>query len=304
LEPVIDRGRLYGLGAINMKAGLACSLAAFKALVEATELHGKLGRLGFVMTVDQEGQSIGARARLKIEYGGCDAMLHSEHFFGDSEGNYLPMAATGKMLYKLTVHGRAAHAFRPQEGGINAIVDASRIIVALDRLQMREHPLFGRGTVCSLKIEGGYKTYSIIVPELCEIIITRLTVPGETTETAVRDMNDLIKSLNLESSVRVETPPPNYQPYFLDLESPFCRIFRETYRDILGKSPSFRPHVGIVDANVYAAEGGIPTVVFGPKGANHHRPGEYVEISSLEPVSRVYIETAIRYLQTNCDHTE
>jgi acetylornithine deacetylase/succinyl-diaminopimelate desuccinylase-like protein len=46
-------GRLYGLGAVNMKGGLACSLAAFKALVEAKELHGSLGRLGFAVTVDQ-----------------------------------------------------------------------------------------------------------------------------------------------------------------------------------------------------------------------------------------------------------
>jgi len=46
-EPMEEGGRLHGLGSVDMKAGLACALSAFKALVEATELHGDLGRLGW-----------------------------------------------------------------------------------------------------------------------------------------------------------------------------------------------------------------------------------------------------------------
>ena len=296
LAPFEKDGRMYGLGAINMKAGLACMLAAFKALVESGKELRK-GRIGLAVTVDQEGLSIGARALLKTPYGSCDAMLHAEHFFGDSEKCYLPIGATGKVLYKVTVKGRAAHAFRPHLGGINAVTDAARIVTALDRLQLRHHDKFGKGTVCVLKIDGGYRQYAIVVPEWCEIIITRLTVPGETTETAVRDMQDLIESLKLESQATVETPPPCYDPYELDDTTPIMSVFKDTYREVVGVSPVFAPHKGIVDANVFCAEGGIPTIVFGPRGANHHCPGEYVEIATLEPVARVYAETALRFLQ-------
>jgi succinyl-diaminopimelate desuccinylase len=288
-------GRLYGLGAVNMKGGLACCLAAFKALVEAKELHGSLGRLGLAVTVDQEGHSIGAKALLKTEYGRCDAMLHAEHFYGDSEEDYLPIAVTGKVLYRLTVRGRTAHAFRPNLG-VNAVADASRIVAALDRLRLKKHPLFGTGTICTLKIKGGYKEYSMVVPEHCEVIITRLIVPGETRETAVRDMRELIDSLGLESEVKVETPPPCYDPYFLDRSAPILTPFQEVYREVVGISPHFAGHRGIVDANVFVAEGNIPTIVFGPKGANHHCAGEYVELATLEPVARVYAETARRFL--------
>ena len=279
-----------------MKGGLACSLAAFKALAEADELHGSLGRLGFAAVVDQEGLSAGAKALLETGYGECDAMLHAEHFYGDSEDDYLPIAVTGKVLYRLIVRGRAAHAFRPHLGGINAVVDAAQIVAALDRLELREHPLFGRGTVCALKMEGGYKEYSIVVPEHCEVVITRLIVPGETRETAVTDMEELIDSLGLESEVTVETPPPCYDPYVLDDDSPILPPFREAYREVIGVDPHFAGHRGILDANVFVGEGDIPTVVFGPRGANHHAAGEYVELSTLEPVASVYAETAIRYL--------
>jgi len=294
--PIEKDGRLYGLGAINMKSGLACMLAAFKAVVESPEHRGKLGRLGLAVTVDQEGHSRGARALLKTEYGRCDAMLHAEHFFGDSQSAYLPLGATGKVLYKLTVKGRAAHAFRPHMGGINAVDDAARVIAALERLQLKEHAQFGRGTVCTLKIDGGYKEYAIVVPERCEIIITRLIVPGESVDSALADMNELVASLKLDSEVTVESVPPCYDPYFLDESSPLVPAFRKTYRDLVGVEPVFAPHKGIVDANVFTAEGGIPTVVFGPKGGLHHCPGEYVELASLEPVAQVYAETAIRFL--------
>ena len=39
-EAVEKDGRLYGLGSFDMKSGLVCAFAAFKALVEDTSLHG------------------------------------------------------------------------------------------------------------------------------------------------------------------------------------------------------------------------------------------------------------------------
>jgi acetylornithine deacetylase/succinyl-diaminopimelate desuccinylase-like protein len=288
-------GRLYGLGAINMKAGLACMLAAFQALLRAESLHPRLGRVGLAVTVDQEGHSTGADALLDTEYGTSDAMLHAEHFFGDSASDYLPMAVTGKVLYQLAVHGRVAHACRPEEGGVNAIVDASRIVNALEALPLREDSVLGHGTICVLKISGGYQQYSMVVPDYCEVVVTRLTVPGETKDIAVRDMECLVNSLGLASTVEIHTPPPSYEPYRLDTDLPFVRVFRDVYARVIGSPPHFAGHRGIVDANVFAAKGHIPTIVFGPKGANHHRPGEYVEVRTLEPTARVYAETALEF---------
>lgn len=296
-EAVERDGRIYGLGAINMKSGLACMLAAMKALSDNREKLGVNGRVGLMIVVDQEGLSTGAEAALTTEHAGCDAMLHAEHFFGDSGEDYLPIAVTGKVLYKLIVRGRSAHAFRAHEGGINAITDAASIVRALERLSLGKHHLFGQGTYCTLKIEGGPREYSMVVPERCEVIITRLTVPGESRDSAVADMRQLIDGLDLESTVEIETPPPYYDPYQLDPSKPVLSMFKQVYRAIIGKEPCFAGHRGIVDANVFVARGGIPTIVFGPKGANHHKAGEYVEIASLEPVARIYVETALSFLR-------
>ncbi len=112
-------------------------------------------------------------------------------------------------------------------------------------------------------------------------------------------MNELIDSLELESRVEIETPPPFYDPYFLHDGTAILRLFREVYQQRIGYTPHFAGHRGVVDANVFVADGNIPTVVFGPKGANHHRAGEYVESATIEPVAEVYAETARRFLSAS-----
>ena len=109
-DPVEKDGKLYGLGSMDMKAGVACALVAFKTLLEAEELHGRLGKIGFAATVDEEAMGTGARALLETKYGKSDAMLLGEPWFGNDEPDQiLPLGITGKVLYKITVTGRTAH---------------------------------------------------------------------------------------------------------------------------------------------------------------------------------------------------
>ncbi len=292
-EPRIDDGRMKGLGALDMKAGLACALEAFRHLLEARALHGELGRIGFAATVDEEGLGLGARALLGTEIAASDLLLLTEPFFGASEDDPIPIAMTGKVLYRIRVRGRTTHGFTP-ERGINAVEDAGRIVAALDRLPIGSHPLIGGGNYSTLKIEGGYREYAVIVPEECEVIVTRLLVPGESRELAVAQLEELVRTLGLESTVTVDTPPPFYEPMQLDPNLPGLQHFVASYREVTGRPPVLGGRRGIVDGNIYVAEGGIPTIVFGPAGSGLHEAGEYVEVATLEPVTRVLVETARR----------
>jgi len=92
------------------------------------------------------------------------------------------------------------------------VEDAAKIISVLNRLKLRDHPLFGKGTVCALIVDGGFKEYSMVVPDQCEVVINRLTVPGETRASAVADMKALIDTLDIGSIVEIETPPPTTTP--------------------------------------------------------------------------------------------
>ena len=144
-SPVVRDGRIYGLGACDMKAGIACILTMLKAFVESR--FPFCGELSFSGVIDEEAYSKGARAMMDTDLSGCDAIVLAEPYPGD-ETKPIPLGITGKVLYEIHVEGRAAHGFRPHLG-INAVEEAARIVAALDRLSMRDHPSFGRGNTCT-----------------------------------------------------------------------------------------------------------------------------------------------------------
>lgn len=295
-EAVERDGKLYGLGSFDMKSGLVCAFAAFKALVEDRSLHGRLGKIAFAATVDEEGLGLGARALLETEYGKSAGIFLAEPFGGRNLSESVPLGLTGKVLYRLTVEGKMAHGFYPQRGR-NAVEAASNIVAALDRLQLHDHPLYGHGNYATLKIDGGYKEYAIVVPERCQVIITRLTVPGESRDGLVADMRALIDSLDLDCKVTIETPAPFYEPYVIDTDAKLARSFRTAHQAIIGAPPKFDFLTGITDANIYVAEGSIPTITYGPAGDGAHESNEYVEIDSLLPVAETLAASCINYFQ-------
>jgi acetylornithine deacetylase/succinyl-diaminopimelate desuccinylase-like protein len=250
------------------------------------------GELSFAGVVDEEAYSKGARAMMTTDLAGCDAIVLAEPY-PDDESKPTPLGITGKVLYELTVKGHAAHGFHPEEG-INAIEEAARILAALDRLPMREHPDFGRGNYSTIKIEGGYRVYSVVVPDRCRIEINRLLVPGETTASAVEDMEALVRSLGLRAEVEVGLKPPRYEPFVLSREEAIVRLFDGVYREVMGSPPVYEYSKGITDANVFA-EHGIPCL-HSVRREDIHQPNEFVPIESLPLVSRMYALLAARFL--------
>jgi len=295
-NPVEKDGKLYGLGSFDMKSGVVCCFAAFKALVEDHALKGKLGKIAFAATVDEEGYGTGAEALLKSPLGKADGILLTEPFWGTKEMP-VPLGLTGKVLYKLTVTGKMAHAFFPERGR-NAIEDAGKIVAALNQLNLYEHPRFGCGNYSTLKIEGGYQEYAVVVPERCEVIITRLTVPGENRDSALADMHQLIDSLDLACDVEIETAPPFYEPYVIETNSRLAQSFSAAYQQQVGRPPDYKFTRCITDGNIYVGNANIPTITFGPRGGGAHECNEFVEIDSLTPVAQVLVDSCTTYYAT------
>ncbi len=290
--PMVRDGRVYGLGACDMKGGIACTLDVIRAFVESG--HPFDGELSFSGVIDEEAYGKGAKAMLKTDYGNVDAIVLAEPYPGD-ETKPIPLGITGKILYDVHVKGKAAHGFRPSLG-INAIEDAGRILASLEGLVFREHPDFGTGNYCTLKIEGGYEIYSVVVPAGCRFEVNRLLVPGETVQTAIEDMERLIGSLGLESEVEVGTKPPRYEAYVMGKDEEIIRVFDPVYKEVMGVEPVYEYAYGITDANIFSGEGGIPCLHLGPQRGGAHQSNEYVLLDWLLPVSKMYTLIAARFL--------
>ena len=292
-KAVIKEGKLYGRGACDMKTGIACSLNMLKAVADSgIEFKGELSFSG---VVDQEATDIGAWAMMKQEkWRTLDGIVLTYSYCGD-ETKPIPLGLTGKVLYNVIVKGKAAHGFRPHLG-INAVEDAARIISSLGELKLKEHPDFGTGTVCTLKTEGGYEKYSVIVPDSARFEVNRLLVPGETIQYAIDDMKRLIDSLELKSGVDVEIKPPMYEPYTSTRDEPLMMILYETYETVMGRKPLYEHAYGITNANIFQGEQEIPCIHIGPQRGGAHQPNEHVKLKWLPPVSEMYARIALAYL--------
>ncbi|MHA2226888.1 MAG: M20 family metallopeptidase [Candidatus Hodarchaeales archaeon] len=291
-NPVIKDGKLFGLGACDMKAGIACILDMLRAFVESG--YSFNGELSFSGVIDEEAYGKGAKAMLKTDLANVDAMLIAEPYPGD-ESRPIPLGITGKILYEIIVKGKAAHGFRPHFG-INAIEELGKIIANLDQLNFKKHPDFGKGNFSTLKIEGGYEVYSVVVPAIARTEINRLLVPGETVQTAIEDMEKLITNLNLTAEVEVKTKPPQYEAYTIDKNEPIIQIFDDIYRKVIGHAPQYEYSSGITDANIFAGEGGIPCLHLGPHQNVAHQKDEFVMLDWLEPISKMYALIAAEFL--------
>jgi succinyl-diaminopimelate desuccinylase len=292
-KPMVNGNKIHGLGSNDMKGGIACILNMMRAFVESD--YDFIGELSFSGVIDEEAYGEGAKAMLKSHYRGVDAIVLAEPTVAN-KNKPTPLGITGKILYDIYVKGKAAHGFSPEQG-INAIEQAGIIISRLDKLNISEHHYF-TGNYSTLKIEGGYEIYSVVVPSTCRFEINRLLVPGETVESAVKDMENLVEKLNLEAQVIIKSKPPFYVSYVLDKSQPIIQTFDWAYREVMGKKPHYGYSSSITDANIFAGEGGIPCVHFGPYPGGPHQKNEYTLIDSLQPVSKVFAIMGAKFLET------
>ena len=270
----VDGDRLYGLGAADMKGGLAALIYAFKrAVYEKSPLN-----IIFTAVVREELDSEGAFALLN-EIDGDVA------FIAEPTGEMPMLGARGRYVLDIDFTGESAHGARP-ENGINAIGCASSFVSKLKDMKLAEHQKMGNGSLCVLKIDGGSDFLS--VPDTCRVVVDRHVVPGENRDSIMGEFIELLEDMDMECDAEISwhsRKTPFLEPYEWNMENDFIRDFASVYVERYGEFiPTYGRSVG--DFNMFGKK--LPTVVYGPKGGDWHGADEYVSLESLENVSEFY----------------
>jgi acetylornithine deacetylase/succinyl-diaminopimelate desuccinylase-like protein len=283
--PRREGDRLYGLGAADMKSGVAAAMLATRALAQNRERWR--GSVVFSSVVDEEAYSIGARALIASGIS-ADYCVVTE-----SSWDRPALGSVGKTLVRIDVTGKAAHASWPWDG-INAATEAARLVARLDEIPLLEHPRI-RGSRCVLSFTSGNDQYVITVPEKARVILNRMIVTGESSASVLAEVQSLIGDLESPARFELTIDPPYYPPWETDTEHPLALALARAYAAEAGHAPEWG-YSGFGDMNLFSEEAGIPTVMIGPRGDRFHQADEWVDVPSIAATSRLLVRMALDLL--------
>ena len=280
-EAEVRDGRIYGRGACDMKGGVAAMCAAAWRAHAAGTLRGQVV---IAAVIDEEWESLGTRTLLERGVRADAAVV--------TEPTRLTVAPAhrGFAWLEVTVHGRAAHGSRYDEG-VDAIILAAQLLTELDRfereeLTQRTHPLLGRASLHASTIAGGagLSTY----PERCTFTIERRTLPGESAELALREVREACERVRARRpGFRADVVPLTAQaPSDVAVDAPLVRALAAALA-AEGEPARVEGLSCWTDAALLNAAG-IPAVCFGPGDiALAHADEEWIAIDDIERATRV-----------------
>lgn len=294
-DGMIEDGVLYGLGATDMKPGIAAMVYAAKRLIASgIELQGSLV-LAFVV---QEEPCEGCALRVLVEQEGVrpDWVL-----LGEPSGMQIMRGQRGRALFKVTVHGKSAHASSPQLGQ-NAIMAASRLIFGIDLLaaDLPADPFLGPGDIAVTHIESRSPSLNAI-PDLCTFYVDRRLTLGETASRAQAQIEAVIEREGIQAGVEVvKFTDPSYTGYpfevreafhawALDEDHELLRALATAVREVEQRTPTLGHWTFSTDGVYSMGEANIPTVGFGPGDPRYpHTVHEQVPLDDVAQAAQVY----------------
>ncbi|HPQ38286.1 MAG TPA: M20 family metallopeptidase [Synergistaceae bacterium] len=288
----IKDGKIFGRGSVDMKGSLAAMIHAVLAIKKAgIPLEGEVL---FAGVADEEFWNAGTRDLVKRGPRARYAIV------GEPTKLQIYHGHRGLEWIEIAVKGKYAHGGTPEKG-INAIEKAGLLIRALTedllpKIRERGHSITGPSTLNLGQILGG--TQPSTVAGECILRLDRRWIPGESTESVLRELEELGEKLHRRdenfrmevSNMRdMEKNHLGQPPLVTSPDSPLVRVLEETLAR-MNRTPEKGSFPGWTDAGLLSSAGGMETVVFGPGDiSSAHTEKEFCEVDQIIACSRAYV---------------
>jgi glutamate carboxypeptidase len=263
-----ENRRLYGPGTYDMKASVAITWLAARALLDLGRTPHRSIRLLF--TSDEEIGSEASVELIRAEARQSDLALIMEPAL---PGGEIKTARKGVGDFKVIAYGRASHAGGNHERGVNAIAELAHHVLALQRLTD-----YARGTTVNVGvIQGG--TRGNVVPDRAEMQVdfrVASMAEAERIAAAFHALKPMLPEARLEVSGGLNRPP-------MERNATMIAAFEQAKRIAAGIGLDLKEGStgGGSDGNFTAALG-VPTLDgLGAVGDGAHALHEHIVIESL-----------------------
>ena len=266
-------GKIYGPGALDMKAGIVISLAA----IERLQRSGGLTRpVTLLCTSDEETGSLSSEDLILQLAKESELVLVLESALVDGS---IKTWRKGVGEFWVNVKGRAAHAGGSHEEGRNAIEEMAHQIITIQKMTDYE-----KGTTLNVGVVRGGTVSNVVPEEAVAQVDVRVLQPGEweRVEAEMLALRPALDGTTIEISGGLNRHP-----------MPFDETMKTTFK----KAKMIAAEIGIElkaggtgggsDANLVAPLG-IPVLDgLGAVGEGYHSEREYIFADSLEERARL-----------------
>ncbi|WP_296083061.1 succinyl-diaminopimelate desuccinylase [uncultured Agrobacterium sp.] len=291
----IAGGEMFGRGAVDMKGGIACFVAAIARHIEK---HGKpKGSVSFLITGDEEGPSINGTSKL-LEWAAAkgerwDACVVGEPTNPNQLGDMIKIGRRGSLSGRITVQGVQGHAAYPHlaDNPIRGMLQLTHALM---------DPPFDNGT-------DNFQPSNLEVTTIDTGNAATNVIPARATASFNIRFNDTWKAETLRAEIirrldaaaadgalRPDRTPVNYEivwadrpsHVFLTRNNALISSLSGAVAEVTGLEPKLSTTGGTSDARFIKDY--CPVVEFGLVGQTMHMVDERVAVADLETLTRIY----------------
>lgn len=278
--PQIEKNKLYGLGACDMKGGMAASIMA-------VQNAGPASKAALIFDCDEEYYFKGALAIVN-KYTLRPPLV----VFPEPTDMQITNGCRGVVEIEFTVKGKTAHAGNPQNG-------KNAITLSVQLVSLLEKTIAGNGRIKTTVnlgwLQGGVlKNEKICVQPNAVPDTARLILDIRTAKKAInaKKILLLIRQIADRLKIKVEDEKINldYPPFQSDK-----KYLKQFEKAVVKTSVPIKytplNDTGFFEASFFANNWNCEAVAFGPGNKNTaHAKNEYVNIADLATVEKIFTE--------------
>lgn len=283
-EPIVVDGLLYGRGAADMKGGLAAMVVAAERFL--VRYPGHAGRIGFLITGDEEGPSVDGTVKvveaLQRRGESIDWCVVGEPSSQNRFGDTIRKGRRGSLSGTLVVHGVQGHVAYPQR----ADNPVHRALPALNELINTQ---WDNGN-------AQFPPTSFQISNLNAGTGAGNVIPGQadirfnfrySTEITAQQLKDRTRNILDRHKVRYELTWHGMGEPFLTPSGKLTAAVSDAIREVTGIKPQADTGGGTSDGR-FIAPTGAEVIEFGPLSGCIHKVNEYVAVEDLEKLADIY----------------
>ena len=291
----VKDGFLFGRGAVDMKGGIACSVAA--VLQYLADNGGKpKGSISFLITGDEEDVSINGTIKL-LQWVSARGEKFDHCVLGEPSnvevlGDCIKVGRRGSQSGTLYVDGVQGHVAYPHRAS-NPVPDIARLIVAIsDEPLDRGSAQFQPSNLEFTSVDVGNSASNVIPGQARAKFNIRYN--DLHTQAGLRELIEtrLEKAAGNRIKARIVWEPSNSN-VFLTRPGPFTDLAVSAIEEVTGRKPELSTSGGTSDARFISAY--CPVIEFGLLGQTMHQVDERASVNDIAKLTRVYRGILDRY---------